>query len=69
MPADAAYLPPTSYHPGGVSAASFDGAVSFVSDNVSTGDLTRQRPAGNQQSPYGVWGAMGTINSGESLRL
>ena len=66
---DAAYLPPTSYHPGGVSAATFDGAVAFVTDAVSTGDLTQPRPAGTQQSPYGVWGAMGTISSGESTRL
>ncbi|MGL4944189.1 MAG: DUF1559 domain-containing protein [Thermoguttaceae bacterium] len=69
IPQDAAYLPPTSYHPGGVNVAIFDGAVSFVSDTVDVGDLNQQRPAGLQQSPYGVWGAMGTVNCGEAKRL
>jgi prepilin-type processing-associated H-X9-DG protein len=58
-------LPPTSSHTGGVNAVMADGSVQFFSDNVDTGNLTI--PAQNAQgaSPYGVWGALGTMNGGE----
>jgi prepilin-type N-terminal cleavage/methylation domain-containing protein/prepilin-type processing-associated H-X9-DG protein len=58
-------LPPTSNHTGGVNAAMGDGSVQFFSDNIDTGNLTI--PAQNAQgaSPYGVWGALGTMNGGE----
>ena len=67
----AMYLPPTSYHPGGVSVAFFDGAVKFISDTVDPGNTSAARPTGTSGSisPYGVWGAMGTINGGESASL
>jgi type II secretory pathway pseudopilin PulG len=76
----AAFLPPTSYHTGGVNVAVADGAVRFVSDTVNTGDLNFSRVSrrtGTQEwgyeknvsgaSPYGVWGAFGSINGGESV--
>lgn len=79
--ADTGLMPPTSYHSGGVNAVLGDGSVRFVSDTISTGDLSI-RAAGyyrmvdaadrNHQfgltgiSPYGVWGALGSINGGES---
>jgi len=76
----AAILPPTSHHTGGVNTAMIDGAVRFMSDTIDTGDLNFvrvDRRTGTQRwgyeknvsgaSPYGVWGAMGSINGGESV--
>lgn len=56
-----------SYHPGGVVACMADGAVLFVADNVDSGDPTQSYPsAPTGKSPYGVWGAMGSISSGSA---
>ena len=49
----------SSNHPGGVNAAMADGRVTFITDSIDTGDLTaNDAPRG--ESPYGVWGAIGT---------
>ena len=66
----------TSYHSGGVNAVMGDGSVRFVSDTIDCGDLSypcplnpaghvSNRPVGGP-SPFGVWGALGTINGGET---
>ncbi|MCL2744737.1 MAG: DUF1559 domain-containing protein [Planctomycetaceae bacterium] len=59
---------PDSYHSGGVNAANVDGSVRFISDTIAHGD-----PAAYQQSTgasvYGVWGALGSVNGGESTTL
>jgi len=79
----AAYIPPTSWHSGGATAAMGDGAVRFIPDTIDTGDLnfvrTNRRTglantAGGEKnvdgaSPYGVWGAMGSINGGETVPM
>lgn len=60
-------FPPDSYHPGGVNVAMADGSVNFVSETIDTGNLAigiGAEPTG--PSPYGVWGAMGTKNGGET---
>jgi prepilin-type processing-associated H-X9-DG protein len=66
-----------SYHPGGVNVGLVDGSVRFVTDSVQT-NLAGYRPGpieGTNQntssgpSPYGVWGAMATIDGGESVSL
>ena len=56
---------PTSYHPGGVTVVRVDGSVAFVSDTVDTGNLSAAQVTSGA-SPYGVWGAMGSINGGET---
>lgn len=61
-----------SYHLGGVNALRLDGSVYFVSDIIDNANLSDA--AGNPisafgvtsgESPYGVWGALGTISGGE----
>ncbi len=59
-------MPPASNHTGGVNVVLADGSVHFMSNSVDTGDLT-VGVAGRMQgpSPYGVFGALGTIAGGE----
>ncbi|MFH5804117.1 DUF1559 domain-containing protein [Alienimonas sp. DA493] len=60
-----------SAHSGGVQVVMGDGSVQFVSETVDTGDLTWDMSAHNDtitgESPYGVWGALGSVNGGESV--
>ncbi len=55
---------PTSQHKGGVQVLMGDGAVRFVSNSIDTGNLTSAAPTGGK-SPYGVWGALGSISGRE----
>ncbi len=59
----------TSNHPGGVLAAFADGSVRFVPNTINTGNLTLPANANSSYSagtsPYGVWGAMGSLAGGE----
>jgi prepilin-type N-terminal cleavage/methylation domain-containing protein/prepilin-type processing-associated H-X9-DG protein len=58
----------TSNHTGGVNVGFADGSCRFVSDTVDCGDLNSfQRLSG--QSPYGIWGALGTCDEGEPKGL
>ena len=58
----------SSWHSGGVNVLYADGSVHFVTDNVDCGDLDAAEPESGQ-SPYGVWGALGTPSGGESKSL
>jgi prepilin-type N-terminal cleavage/methylation domain-containing protein/prepilin-type processing-associated H-X9-DG protein len=60
-----AYLPVTSYHSGGVNIGMGDGSVRFITETINTGTLSGPA-AVNDYSPYGVWGALGTIGNGET---
>ncbi len=57
----------SSWHVGGVHCLMGDGAVRFISENISTGNQAAALPAAvsSGPSPYGVWGALGTRGSGE----
>lgn len=59
----------SSWHTGGVQVLMADGAVRFVSENISTGNQATALPAGGSSgtSPYGVWGALGTRNGAEPV--
>ena len=66
----------SSFHPGGANTAMMDGSVRFIGNDIDTGDLfaprsrlmeTNQTVEG--KSAYGVWGALGSINGGESTSL
>ncbi|EAQ80303.1 hypothetical protein DSM3645_10677 [Blastopirellula marina DSM 3645] len=61
----------SSRHPGGVLGCFTDGSVSFITETINTGDQSTTAPARDDggQSPYGVWGALGTRSGGESKQL
>lgn len=61
---------PQSYHPAGVNAAMADGSIRFVSETIDTGNLALPEAQGwsasrQVNSPYGVWGAMGSMDGRE----
>ncbi len=58
----------SSYHTGGVNIGLGDGSCSFVSETVDAGDPADHFVLSGD-SPYGVWGAAGSINGGESTSL
>jgi len=58
-------LSASSYHPGGVNSMFADGSVRFVNQNINCGN-TAAPPVTAGKSPYGVWGALGSISGKES---
>lgn len=58
--------PPSSRHEGGVHLLMGDGAVRFISENIDTGNISASQVASGK-SPYGIWGALGSKNGGETL--
>jgi prepilin-type processing-associated H-X9-DG protein len=57
----------SSYHTGGANAALCDGTARFISSTIDTGDINIETPLNHTgYSNYSVWGAMGSINGGES---
>lgn len=64
------YAAATSYHRGEANALKADGAVLFVSDTINcTTPGAGTDPVYLGESPYGVWGALGSINGGEATSL
>jgi prepilin-type processing-associated H-X9-DG protein len=61
-------LPPQSTHPSGVNGVMCDGAVRFFTNNINTGNLGVQVNK-DGASPYGVWGALGSIAAGDVSTL
>lgn len=54
----------TSNHPGGVNVTLADGSVRFISETIECGSASSAE-VGSGTSPYGIWGALGSINGGE----
>jgi len=71
----AAQISASSYHPGGINVGMADNSVKFVSDTIDCGDPTKfAGPQGQDHqitgpSGRGIWGAVATPASGESLSL
>lgn len=58
------YAAASSYHVGGAHALMGDGSVRFVNQNIDSGDPTKA-PVTTGASPYGVWGALGSMAGSE----
>lgn len=55
---------PQSWHPGGVNSVFADGSVRFISETINAGNPAAPESLSGP-SPYGVWGAFGTMCGGE----
>ncbi|WP_149497454.1 DUF1559 domain-containing protein [Roseiconus lacunae] len=74
---DFGYGSASSLHQGGVHILMSDGAVTFITDSIDSGDQnqvpyhdldpTYGTAGAGRESPYGVWGALGTKDSGETI--
>lgn len=69
-----AIAPPSSRHQGGVHVLMGDGAVKFITDSIEAGNQSMPRvatlgtaTAPGSQSPYGLWGSLGTRASKEVI--
>jgi len=70
-------LPPSSRHQGGAHVVMADGAVKFVTNSIEAGNQTagtvRRGRTGDRApgspSPYGLWGALGTRASKETVEI
>jgi len=64
-------FPPTSYHPGGVNGAFGDASVKWISDTIDVNQLINVPSPRTAEgpSPFGVWGAMGTRQGGETASI
>jgi prepilin-type N-terminal cleavage/methylation domain-containing protein/prepilin-type processing-associated H-X9-DG protein len=59
---------PSSEHQGGVQVLMCDGAVRFITDSIESGNVNAVSVI-TGQSPYGLWGALGTPQGKETRSL
>jgi hypothetical protein len=60
--------PPTSAHAAGCNVAFADASVSFISNTIDWGSTPTASCVRSGESPFGVWGAIGSRDGGESKR-
>jgi prepilin-type processing-associated H-X9-DG protein len=59
----------SSQHTGGVNSVFADGSCRFISETIYCGNLNakyKPREYFNAASPFGIWGAVGSLNGGET---
>jgi hypothetical protein len=56
----------SSYHAGGVVVGFGDGSSRFISETIDCGNIATANVVDSGESQFGVWGALGSINGGES---
>lgn len=59
----------SSRHTGGVNVMMCDGAVRFINESIFAGDQTATSALASGESPYGIWGGLGTIAGNEEVAL
>jgi prepilin-type processing-associated H-X9-DG protein len=60
----------TSYHARGVNVAFADGSTHFIMETINAGEITNTTtPIDSGASPFGIWGAIGSIDGGETVVL
>jgi prepilin-type N-terminal cleavage/methylation domain-containing protein/prepilin-type processing-associated H-X9-DG protein len=59
----------SSRHQGGCHVAFTDGSVRFISNSIDAGNQRVGIMVAGMESPYGVWGALGTAAGGEVRQL
>ncbi|MCH5372785.1 MAG: DUF1559 domain-containing protein, partial [Planctomycetes bacterium] len=60
----------SSWHPGGAHVALADGTVRFINENIDTGNqAVDDVPDPTWESPWGVWGALGSKSGRESVTV
>ena len=57
----------SSNHPGGANGGMADGSVRFISETIDSGFSDETRSSKRARSPYGVWGALGSIKGSEPV--
>jgi prepilin-type N-terminal cleavage/methylation domain-containing protein len=58
----------SSRHTGGVNASMSDGSIRFISNSIDSGNQNAAPPTtSGSESPYGVWGSIGSAQSGEAV--
>ncbi|MDO5582291.1 MAG: DUF1559 domain-containing protein, partial [Planctomycetia bacterium] len=80
-PESHALMSASSYHTGGVNTVFADGSVHFISDTIDAGNPSQGHIINGVRknfnngtkiqgvSPYGIWGALGSCQGGESVAL
>lgn len=68
------FISPSSRHTGGVQVLMADGTVKFVNETINNtsacsapGQASTSSVSCNGQSPFGIWGALGTMAAGETV--
>ena len=65
--ASARVVAASSSHPGGVQVLLGDGTVRFINENINTGSVGADMVTVIGESPFGIWGALGTIAGEEDI--